>query len=40
MDLYNKCIEHLNKQEVDMAIEKMQLNAMVAVSRDDEVTLI
>jgi replicative DNA helicase Mcm len=40
VDLYNKCIEHLNKQEVDMAIEKMQLNAMVAVSKDDEVTLV
>jgi len=39
-DLYTKCIEHLNKQEVDMAIEKMQLNSMVAVSRDDEVTLV
>lgn len=39
-DIYTKCIERLNKQEVDMAIEKMQLNAMVSVSRDDEVTLV
>lgn len=39
-DIYTRCIEHLNKQEVDIAIERMQLNCWVAVSKDDEVTLL
>ncbi len=39
-DLYTACIEYLNKQEVDIALEKMQLNCWVTISRDSEVKLL
>lgn len=39
-DIYLTCIEYMNKQEVDAAIERMQLNCWVAISRNKEVTLL
>lgn len=39
-DIYTACIEYMNKQEVDIALEKMQLNCWVAISRDGVVTLL
>lgn len=39
-DIYTACIEYLNKQEVDIALEKMQLNCWVTISRDSEVKLL
>jgi len=39
-DLYTAVINHLNKQETDSALDRMQLNAWVVVSRNNEVTLL
>jgi replicative DNA helicase Mcm len=38
--IYSACINYLNKQEVDIAIDKMQENCWVAVSREGVVKLL
>jgi replicative DNA helicase Mcm len=38
--IYNACADKLNKEQVDTAIEKMQLNAMVSVGPDKLVKLV
>jgi replicative DNA helicase Mcm len=38
--IYNACADHLNKEQVDVAIEKMSQNAMVVIDRDKLVKLI
>jgi replicative DNA helicase Mcm len=38
--IYNACADHLNKEQIDVAIEKMQLNAMIVIGNDKLVKLI
>lgn len=40
VDLYTSCINYLNKQEIDTAIDRMQENCWVVVSRDDVIKLL
>jgi replicative DNA helicase Mcm len=40
VDVYTACLQYLNKQEVDIAIDKMQENCWISVSRDDMVKLL
>ncbi len=38
--IYASCADHLNKSAIDVAIEKMQLNAMIAIGTDKMVRLV
>jgi replicative DNA helicase Mcm len=39
-ELYLACMNYLNKQEVDIALDKMQENCWISISRDDMVKLL
>jgi replicative DNA helicase Mcm len=39
-DLYLACMNYLNKQEVDIALDKMQENCWISISREDVVKLL
>jgi replicative DNA helicase Mcm len=38
--IYASLMEHLNKQEIDIAIDRMQENCWIVISRDDEIRLL
>jgi replicative DNA helicase Mcm len=38
--IYASLMEHLNKQEIDIALDRMQENCWIVISRDDEIRLL
>jgi len=40
VSIYASLMEHLNKQEIDIALDRMQENCWIAISRDDEIRLL